>query len=308
MFNANAIPQALIQDLLLGLESEDGSVADQMCRKVPVPSLEGNIPVLPSTVTAPRGDSDTGIPEGAQMDVVDDDYSTVAYACQRYAQAGMVRRGILESLNRTTGVDHLGTVATQLRREVHRKINILLETTLDSTTENLEANVVGGTGYSGAAWDDGGSASEPLKDIDLALETVPGADTMFIGRKVARALRSHPDLKAEFSNYSAGFLGDAQLPNVLRNKFGGLDIVIGNQFFGNDAAEGQTFSSGFDLADTVWLGYGQDLIMCEQEGASPHADQDKDVGRDGIILTFTRRIDIVRGHQETGITFTNVLS
>jgi hypothetical protein len=307
MYNQSQIPDPTLEALLRGIERDDGSIADLVCDKRDVDALSGKIPVLPSTATLPRGDDDDGIAEGAEMRTIDDEYSEVSYNCLRYAAASTVRNGILASLNNTTGVDHLEVILKRIRDEAHRSIDNKLNDVLTSTSLNTEADVTSGS-YSGAEWDDGGSSSQPLQDIDLGLETVPGADTLFLGREIARDLRAHPDFIAETSQFSAGQLGQSQLATFLSGKFNDLNVVIGNRFYGNDANEGQTLSTGFDLSGVAWLGYKRDLVMTEFVDESPVADQQRDAKRSAVVVTYERRIDIVRPHSEMGLIFTNITS
>jgi len=307
-YDRNLIPQPTLNELLRGLERAEGSIADLLCDFREVGALEGTIPVEPSVSSLPDGtaSSASGVVEGAELPAVDQTHAEVAYRVKRYGAQTYIRDGIRDSLDNTTGVSALEVSLKKLRDTAHKSIDLKLESVLDSTSLNLEADVTGGS-YGGAAWNDGGTNSTPLQDIATARRTVPGADTLFIGLQVADVLRAHPDFIAETSNISAGELGEAELAGFLRRKYASLvNVVIGDVFFSNTANEGQTLSTGFDLDDSVWLGYKRDLVLCEF--GSAHTEQERRAAQKSTIVTYERSIDIIRPHQDMGIVFTNTLA
>jgi hypothetical protein len=307
-YDRNTIPQDVVDTLLRGLERESGSIADLLCDREEVETLEGTFPVEPSVSSLPDGsdDQNSGVAEGVDLSQSDQEMDEASYKVLRYGDSTAVRDGVRDSITNKTGVSSLERSLRKIRTVAHKKIDLFLESILDSTSLNLEADVTSGD-YGGAEWDDGGSTSTPLQDIALARRTVPGADMMFIGLEVADVLRAHPDFIAESSNISAGELGEGELAAFIRRKYSSInEVVIGDTYFSNSANEGQTLSTQFDLADTVWLGYKRDLILCEMGG--PHSEQERDAKKKSTILTYERSIDIIRPHQDMGITFTNTLS
>lgn len=307
-YDRNTIPKQTVETLLRGLERAPGSIADMICAEEPVDTLQGSFPVEPSVSSLPDGSdaSNSGVAEGVDLSQSDQEMDEAAYSVLRYGDATTVRDGVRDSLSNQTGVSSLERSLRKIRTVAHKKIDLFLESILDSTTLNLEADVTSGT-YSGAAWDDGGTTSQPLQDIAVARRAVPGADTMFIGLQVADVLRAHPDFIAESSNISAGELGEDELAAFIKRKYSSINsVVIGDTYFSNSANEGQTLSTQFDLNDSVWLGYKRDLILCEF--GSAHTEQERDALKKSTIITYERSIDIIRPHQDMGITFTNVLT
>lgn len=306
--NQEAIPDSLVEDKLVGLEREDGSVADEICDKRPVSELSGMITVVPTKQAVARG-GDSLKQIGADLDLQSDEVDKTTFVIKRAGKAEKIEPSIIKTIDERTGRDELERKMRKARNSAHADIDSYLQSELTDSSKNKSFDVKN-DGQSGAnGWADNNGT--PLYDLQEAFDEVPGADTMFIGRTDEKNLKNHPDLLAEFSNFDAGQLGPGQLANVLQNKFPRIqNLVIGNRYFSdqNEQGNGVALNLGYELANTTWMGHQRGLIMCEFDSDSPVTRMSDPKVRSGSqVFAYERKIDILRPPElsDMGQYFTN---
>jgi hypothetical protein len=168
---------------------------------------------------------------------------------------------------------------------------------LSSTSLNTEEAVGNG------AWT--ASSSTVIEDMQDAMAKCGYGDAAFFGRDVVEALQLHPDFTARLSNYSGGALSEGEVLDVIRRLFPSLKkVVLGTNAY-NSAVEGAAATLAYQFDGLAWLGHESALLIPEQPGNQ--SAQWKDEDRESTGIRFTRRLDIVRVHQDMGSVITGVI-
>jgi hypothetical protein len=296
-FNANSLPGDVLDRVIMGLEGKDGSAVDQIGTKIPVTELSGTIPAMPSVSTLAKSNNPGGIPEGAVAKDFDLSLSSASYALNRYVGKSYIADGTRVALD-GHGLRTLEFYALMCRRHSAVDINADLNTVLSSTSLNTEEAVGNG------AWTS--SSSTPIEDMQDAMAKCGYGDAAFFGRDAVEALQLHPDFTARLSNYSGGALSEGEVLDVIRRLFPSLrKIVLGTNMY-NSANEGQAATLAYQFDGLAWMGHEDGLLIPEQTGA-PSTAQWRDEDRESTGIRFTRRLDIVRVHQDKGAVITGVI-
>lgn len=298
------IPQPVFEEVARGLRKDEsiGSLADVLCRRREVTAYKGTIPTMKAESLLPRDSQSSrgadGVSPGDELPERDQEFGAdTAYECRRYGSQQPLNNADVEQITEHTNVDPLEEALRACMQDAEVQIDARLGSVITDT--NLNQTFTAGNAWSGAS-------GTPLEDIRAALKKVPGADTIFMGYDVVSDLISHPDLVAESSNFSAGQLGESQLENLIRRKFGSIqNVVVGDSYFSNGAEEGQTYSLSFESSTTCWLGYSDDLHLVEFT-AGEKEGQEQHKTRDAVTVFAQRQVDVLRPNDSTGLVFQSI--
>ena len=294
MFNTANIPQLVLDETFRGLESETTSLADELASRIEVADIAGVLPTAPSinSLAQLRG----GIAEGAQPPVEIMDFSSTTYSTLRFVGVGGVADGVRMSLE-AMNYSALEVIARRCRQQAGAGIDAALNTVLTSAALNTAVAVGGGV------WTN--PASTPLDDIQTAVRTCGFGDTICLGNDVGFALQEHPDFTARFSNYSGGAISEGELGMALRGIWPNFtNIVIGGRLY-NSANPAAAVTLAYQFDGTAWVGHKSDLVMAEM--GSGTSESQRDMRSEIEEIRFTRRVDIVRPHQEMAVVLTGVI-
>jgi hypothetical protein len=300
--NANTVPQEVLDEILEGLKGVEDPIIDQIpgIQSFMVDALSGKQPVLPSSATLPKvTDEDAeGLPEGAEPNETDIDWSEVSFDNRRYPGFATITDGVAQAVSRGqyTGIETLMRQAKRVSAaKVNRKLSLLLKNTSFNEAQAVLAN----------DWAD--ETSTPIKDMQAAVRKIGAAPNIGIfGHDVLQALQVHPDFLAKSSNFEAGVVDKMEVAELLRKAFGLSYIIVGGQLY-NAAADGLTPTLGYEFDGVAWLGYAEQLVKTEQNGTSPNVKEAYNIRKEASELLFSRRLDILRPHKECGVIITGVI-
>lgn len=305
-----SIPQQLIRDKMVGLEREDGSVADEICSKRSVGVKSGTITVVPTKEAQSRKGDKSLIEIGSDAEIGDDEVDQTTFRVKRAARGEKIEPAIIRTIDNQTGRDELERKMRKARNSAHADIDSHLLGELNDSNKNIAYDVTSNS-WTSAAWSDD-TSSAPLRDIEDAFDQVPGADTMFIGRTAQKDLKAHADVNSEFTNYSSdNILDPGQLSNLLFRKYPSLDqIVMGDTYYSDKNPEGSGVSLdlGYEMEDLVWLGHKRGLLMLEFDALSPQTRMsDPDTLSGSQTFVYERMLDIIRPPElsDLGLFFQN---
>ena len=295
-FNNNTLPGEVLDRVIMGLEGKDGALVDQVGQKIFVSDLSGTIPAIASKSLLARLE-DAGLPEGAVAKDFDMEMENDSYALRRYVGKSYIADGTRIALDKY-GLKTLSMYAMQCRRVAAGKLNKKLDTVLKDTGKNKQKTV-------STAWTDAAN-STPIKDMQDAMELCGYGDFAIFGRDVAEALVLTDDFKSRSHNFAAGGVTQAELVGQIRGLFPNLrKIIIGTNMFDLNA-EGLPTNLGYQFDGLAFVGHERGLAVLEQQGA-PESAQWRDEHREATGIRYTRRMDIVRVHEDLGCVFTGTI-
>ena len=299
--NANTVPQQVMDEIIMGLAGQADPVIDQIpgIQAFKMDALSGKVPVLPSSSTMSNvTDADAeGLPEGAEPNESEIQWSEISYDNRRYPGYTTITDGVAQAVSRG---EYTGLEICMLRAKMdcaaklNKKLNLLLK---NATVNEVQAVANG-------AWSV--ETSTPILDMQAAQRKVGGKPNIGIfGDDVLKALQVHGDFLARTSNYEAGFVDEAEIAEQLRRAFGLRYVVVGGQLY-NAGPEGTPFALGFEFDGVAWLGRVEHLVKTETNKNSPNVEQDRNLRREATETIYSRRMDIRRSHKECGVIITGV--
>ena len=130
----------------------------------------------------------------------------------------------------------------------------VLQQFLTSTTNLTQNTTLSGT----AQWNDYAN-SDPISDIETAIETVRAAtgqrpNIMAMGRKVFLRLKYHPDIREQLKYTTNASLSDDSLLSALRDFFNLEEVIVGEAVV-NTSVDGQADSISDLWGLDAWLIY-----------------------------------------------------
>jgi len=310
-YDVNTIPRFKIREVARGLEGMERSLADELCDREPVSQRKSSMAVEPYGERAAQesypNKEERGKKPGEKLKRRDSKFTTeFTYECLRYGSSEPLKHDEVESIRNSTTIRPLRKAMKAGRTTAAADMDAVLQSELSDASKNQTFDVTSG---GGSAWSDKKN-STPLRDIHDGKLLVPQVDTLYIGKTDAANLREHPDLLAEVSNYSGGFLGDSQLARKLRDKHPEFtNIVVNETIYNNDNPEGMAFSLKYRMPDLSWMGVRRSLKIMEFESRSPRTFDQEDKERDCTLIGFERKADIQRvdvgDYTDAGLKFTN---
>lgn len=295
-FNSNSLPGDVLDRVIMGLEGKDGTAVDQIGTKIPVTELSGTIPAMPSLSTLARSVNPNGVAEGDAPKAFDLGLSNANYAIKKFPGLSYIPFGTAIALE-GHGFRVLEGYGKLARAYVAVDVNAMLNAELSSTSLNTEEAV------GNSAWTS--SSSTPIEDMQDAMAKCGYGDVAFFGRDVVEALQLHPDFTARLSNYSGGAASQGEILDIIRRLFPSLrKVVLGSNMF-NDANEGQAATLAYQFDGLAWMGHEDALLVCEQ--GSPDSATWREEAQEAHAIRFTRRLDVVRVHQDKGAVITGVI-
>jgi len=309
-YDVNTIPRFKIRQVSRGLEGTERCLADELCDTEPVNQNKSSIPIEPYGENVPQdafaSKAERGRKAGEKLKRRDSEFADeMAYECLRYGSTEPLKHDEVQSIMNTTNIRPLRKALSHGRKTSAAQMDAVLQAEMADAAKNQTYDVTSG----GAAWSDQADG-RPLRDLHDAKLLVPEVDTLYIGKTDAANLREHPDMLAEVSNYSGGFLGDMQLARKIRDKHPEFqNIVINETVFNNDNPEGLGFSLKYRMPDLTWMGVRRSLKLIDFEERSPRTFDKEDKERDVTLVGFERKVDIQRvtegGHTDAGLKFVN---
>lgn len=301
--NAATVPQTTVDEVVSGLMSEYMPVIDQIAgiQSFTESALTGFVPVRPSPSTLARvSDEDAeGLPEGAEPDEIEHDWSELEYRIRRYPGYGTITDGVREAASRGQ-LDELENVAAIAMATSAAKVNRKLHLLLSSTVVNENQAPLTGV------WSL--ETSTPVKDLQAAKRKVGGRPNLGVfGLDIVEALSQHPDFLARASYFEAGVVDESEIAAILRKICGISQVIIGGHLY-NAAPDGLPLELGFEFDGLAWIGHSRHLVKVEQSGTSPHTEQGRNVRREATELIFSRRLDLRRSHKECGCVLPGVVA
>ena len=300
--NANTVPQEVLDEILEGLKGVEDPIIDKIpgIQSYMTDALSGTQPVLPSSATLPRvTDEDAqGLPEGAEPDEIDINWSEVDFKNGRYPGFATITDGVAQAVGRGqyTGLETLMRQAKRVSAaKVNRKLNLLLKSATLNETQGVAAG----------AWSV--ETSTPIKDMQMAIRKIGAAPNLGIfGHNVLQALQVHQDFLAKSQNFEAGVVDKMEVAELLRKAFGLTHVIIGGQLY-NASGEGVAPTLGYEFDGVAWLGYAEQLVKTEMNDISPNVKEAYNIRKEASELLFSRRLDILRPHKECGVIITGVI-
>lgn len=304
--NVGSIPNILIAEIMQQLVTSEPAQADAICtRRTDRTTLAGSIPVLQSITTLARAE-DVGVGPFAEVADHGGSMTTAAYNCLARVGSSRVSDEEVNDIG-ALGQDAIAMHLGICRAVANFKTDFALATALTSSSLNgtFDCNSDGG-----GEWDDKTNGT-PLEDLLKASRTfAPDADMLVVGRRVAEALMSHPDIKNEVANFNAGQIDYNSLEAYLRRKIPNIRHIHVLDKLYNTNGLGQTpvVSRLFEI--NAWLGYKSDLLLVEPAGApiQNQVEQERQVSKRSTLLQYSRYNDILRPSASLGVRFTNVIT
>jgi hypothetical protein len=304
--NVGSIPNILVAEIMQQLITSEPAQADTICtRRTDRSTLAGSIPVLQSITTLARAE-DVGVGPFAEVADHGGSMTTAAYNCLARVGKSLISDEEINDMG-ALGQDAIALHLGICRAVANFKTDFALATALTSGSLNGTFNC---NSDGAGEWDDKTNGT-PLEDLLKASRTfAPDADTLVIGRRVAEALMSQPDIKAESSMFSAGQLDYNSLEAYLRRKIPNIRFIHILDKLYNTNALGQTPAVSRLFEINAWLGYKRDLILVEPAGApiQNKVEQERQVSKRATLLQYERYNDVLRPSASLGVRFTNVIT
>lgn len=303
MFDNGSIPSSVLSEIIFGLETKPACQADSICTiHNRTTTLGGSIPLFSSQSSVGRANR-AGLQPGEASTPRIQSAGSVAYSALAYVgRCDITDESVINLAG--YGLDILAKDMEIAIADSHLGVDEALAAVLASSSLNEAFDCASdGTGR----WDVP-AASSPLDDLDKAKhDTAPGADTLVLGANVVRILKRHPDFLAMYSNFSAGYLNDAQLLEVL----GGIGFANVHVFDKMRDLNGLPLALSMDFLGNqqCWIGHKSDLIMVDPQHAKNHFPENfRDHGTRTNAVQFTRYAAFARPHKEMGCVFTNIFT
>lgn len=280
--NRNNIPQPLLAEAIMSVESSEMALADSMCTEIPVAATAGTFTVEPLGNMLASGDSQGGIAEGASGEEFFLDLGEQAYACKRYEGKAVIPDGNVTDAN-AAGYNIVERAAKRARMQSNFDLDVALYDALNGESTTQAAS---------AAWTLG--TSTPIVDLQNLFNKLADPDTLYVGRTSMQAWQVHPDFTSRISNYAGGAADVSSIVAILRGVFPHLQNIYYEQRLYNDANEGQSVSlsaSSYKFRTLLWAGHKASLIKCEH---GTYSEMGRDVDRQADKLVYGRRSAIVR--------------
>ncbi len=131
---------------------------------------------------------------------------------------------------------------------------LALSTYMSSTANLTQNTTLSGTGQ----WSDYAN-SDPINDIETAIETVRLAtgqrpNVFAMGRQVFLKLKYHPDIRDQVKYTNGGQPSDAEMGNFLKAFFNLEEVIVGEAVY-NSSVDGQADSLSDVWGKNAWLIY-----------------------------------------------------
>jgi|AKVG01.1.fsa_nt_gi hypothetical protein len=294
---AGGIPQLVLDQTFLGLESNVTSLIDQVGTRIDVPNISGKLPTEGLEGGLARGDSNALLAEGASPRTELMSFSTTSYNCEKAVGLAQIPDGVRTSYGRSYNYDILERAADLCVRRANLKLDLYTDTVLKSTTLNA-------TEAAANAWDT--SSGTPIADMQDAFDKSGDGDIVVIGRDVAQALALNSEFISRTANFDAGAVGPGEIAQLIRAWFPHVrQVVIGSNLY-NSANPADSVTLTYAYNGLAWVGHQRDLILTEH--GSPAAATQRDEIDETELIRYTRRVDVVRPHQAMGCVITSVVS
>lgn len=303
-FDGSTIPDAVIEEVTMGLLTEEQALADEICTIIQTPSLAGVLPNLGSAATLGRLEN-SDLQPLVEAEPHGGSAGSTAYDC--LAQVGYALISDEERAQfQAFGLDFLANRIRQARANANLQVDNALATVLASTSLNAEFDT---TSDGSGEWDDATNGT-PLEDIvEIIDDFAPGADTIVYGPETRRILIRHPDLVAEFSNFSGGQLDADGLRNLLSRKTGiPVDNIYEFKKLYNAGPKNGTVSTAYLFDEGFWVGHKRDLICVDptnpvgQPAFNNLTEVERVVRRRAHEIQHTRYVDFLRPTTSLGCT------
>ena len=173
----------------------------------------------------------TGRTPGANTKRVSFGYSSASYALEQHALEGVVPFELMEDAARVPGID-LGQGAVRKTQDIIALRLEAAQATLATTAGNYGASnkvTLSGTGQ----WSDHTTdVSDPVKDIDTAIEAVRSQigkrpNTVVMGAAVWAKLKNHPKV-IDRIKYTGR---DSATPELVASLFGVARVLVGDALY-----------------------------------------------------------------------------
>lgn len=307
MYDVSNIPRFKIRQVVRGLEGTEEALADELCTQETVDARKGDVPVEPVDERVGHQQfedkEEPGVLPGERLEKQDSDFDNkITYECMRYGAVETLERDEVTSIQNTTDVRPLQKSMSRAMKIAAASIDAKLQSLLSDQGKNKTFDVQSNNATNPWSSDDG----KPLRDLHEAKLQVPERDTLYIGKTDAANLRDHPDLLAESSNFSAGFVGDTELARIIRDKHPEFSTIVVNETMYDDGnPQGKSFNLQYRLPDITWMGVSRDLKMYEFAERSPRTFDDEEPELDVVKVGFERKVSLHRVHNDLGLLFTN---
>lgn len=310
-FDGNTITDATINEITEGLKTDELAAADSICTiESSVTALTGDLPNLNSDAGLSRLEN-TDLPEFAEAKPHGGTAGQTSFDCLAQVGHAYISDKQIGQFA-AFGLDWVENRIRQARADANANVDNKLATVLASTSLNDTYNTLAAGDGSGGWADE--SNGRPLNDLVKARRSfAPGADMFVYGPGTEELLMKHPDVVAEFSNFSAGQVDETTLRNLIARKLGiPLENVVKFYKLYNSATRPGTVVPAWLFENGAWLGYKRDLIMVDPRNpeGGPRINNITEVEREASRrahgIYHTRNVDILRPNVNLGVTFTNL--
>lgn len=298
------IPQGELDEMADGVrERRESPQAEEICTIRSPSTLDGNIPYekLRSELPEDRPDGKDVPPDG-EVAPSGTEKEKEPYDAKK--QVGSRKLSIEDEINyagefgRDAMEDEMDKAVGESLFYVDEKLaDFLVDTNVHSTKAALNT------------WDDEGATSEPWKTMRDAAKDWK-ADTCVISEDLVEDLRSHPDTKEQYANYSGtGMVGEDIVEEMIRQVYRTIRNVHVLHDIQNAAALGLPLEKQELFSGGLWFGHQSDLFMidpdpAEATGITNPGQRIIQTGRFSSKLQAYRFVDYIRTRKELGTVVT----
>lgn len=307
-FDISDFPDGLIREMLTGILTRETSFADELCGRQyrQKTSLTGGVPIRGGKATVARGENQ-GLRPGAEAKPYTYDVSSATYEALAYVGYGTLTDEERGAAGYYYDQDAVALEIETAVREANTALDLKLEAVLESTTLNTEFAL----GSNGGDWDDFGASSTMFQNLrTLRQVTVPGADTIILGRNAENTMLQHDDFLASeiAGNYYAGGSGEESVLHAwLRQYIGFTNVFKFDRLYNADTDPADDINYTYAFDNGVWVGYADDLVLIHPDWEDQDKVEVERVTRQRLHeIQFSRYDDIIRPTTKKGAIVTGL--